>query len=295
MSTQIPTSFTEEFSSQVNLLSQQEPSRFRGAVMSKTYTGKVAQVVHQLGAVVAQKRTTRHADTPLISTPHDTRWVYPVDYEWADLIDKQDEIRTIASFQSPYARNAAAAMNRAMDDEIISAFFSDTTKTGEDAGTTTDWSSFVSANSAHQIASGSTGMTIAKLRSAKKALMAAEVDVDRERLFVALTAEQHDDLLGETQTTSLDYNTTPTLVDGKISSFMGFNFIQTERLGVDGSADRRCPAWAESGMALGVFGSIMGRIEERPDKSYSTQVYTCGTFGATRVEEKKVVEILCSE
>ena len=39
----------------------------------------------------------------------------------------------------------------------------------------------------------------------------------------------------------------------------------------------------------------MARIEERADKSYSTQVYYCATFGATRMEEDKVVQIACNE
>ena len=44
-----------------------------------------------------------------------------------------------------------------------------------------------------------------------------------------------------------------------------------------------------------MWHDINTRIGERADKSYSTQVYAKGTFGATRVEEKKVVEILCTE
>lgn len=294
MSTQIPTGFSEFYTSNVQLLLQQEPSRFRGAVMSRGYTGKAAKAVEQIGAVTAQKKTTRHGDTPLISTPHDARWVFPSDYEWADLIDPQDELRAIANFESSYVRNGAAAQNRAIDDEVIAAFFSDTTKTGEDAGTTTDWTSFVSANANHQVAAGAAGLTVAKLRAAKKALMEAEVDIDRERLYCAISAEQHDDLLGETQAVSLDYTTRPVLVDGRITAFMGFNFIHSERLALSGS-NRRVPAWAESGMHLGIWGDVVGRVSERDDKSYSTQVYTKSTIGATRLEEKKVVEILCAE
>jgi hypothetical protein len=37
------------------------------------------------------------------------------------------------------------------------------------------------------------------------------------------------------------------------------------------------------------------RIEERSDKSYSTQVYYCSSFGSTRMEEEKVVQIACNE
>lgn len=295
MSNQIPTGFSEEFTTEVKLLLQQTDSRFRGAVLNRSFTGKDAKAVEQIGSVVAQRRTTRHADTPLIETPHDARWIYPVDYEWADLIDPQDELRAIASFQSSYVQNGAAAIRRAHDDETIGAFFSDTTKTGEDAGTTTTWTAFVAANTAHSVASGSVGMTVAKLRSAKKALMAAEVEVDMEQLFCGIASEQHDDLLGETLTVSVDYNTRPVLVEGRISSFMGFNFINSERLPVDGSSDRRCPVWAKSGMLLGVWNDLTGRVSEREDKSYSTQVYVKTTIGATRLEEKKLVEVKCSE
>lgn len=159
--------------------------------------------------------------------------------------------------------------------------------------TVTDWTTFIAANATHRVASGSTGLTIAKLRDARKALRAAEVD-EEEMLFVALSASAEDDLLTETQATSLDFNTTPTLVDGEIKSFMGFNFIRSERLGLTG-AERRIPAWAMSGMALGIWNDVVVRVTERGDKSYSTQVFTSTTIGATRVEEKKIVEILVTE
>lgn len=294
MSTQIPVGFSESFTTDVRLLLQQEDSRFRGAVETRSFTGKDAKAVEQIGATVAVRRTTRHADTPLVNTSHDARWIYPVDYEWADLIDPQDELRMIASFQSAYARNAANAMRRAIDDEIIAGFFSTTTKTGEDAGTTTSWSTFVSANAAHQIAHGSVGLTVAKLRAAKKAFLAAEVNIDSDPLHVAIGAEQHDDLLGETLAVSLDYNTRPVLVDGRITSFMGFNFIDSQRLPIS-STTRSLPAWSRSGMMLGVWNDVTGMISERADKSYTTQIYAKCTIGATRLEEKKIVEIQCTE
>lgn len=295
MSSNIPVGFSEDFTSEVQLLLQQKGSRFRAACMNRMFVGKDAKAVEQVGSVSAQKRTTRHADTPQIDTPHDARWVYPVDYEFADLIDPQDELRAIASFQSSYVQNAAFAMARAQDDEFISAIFSDTTKTGEDAGTTTSWNTYSTVTATdHLIAHGSVGMTVAKLRSAKKAFLAAEVDIDFDPLFVGIGAEQHDDLLGETLTTSLDYNTRPTLVDGRITSFMGFNFIDSQRLPV-ASQIRSCPAWAKSGMLMGIWNDVTGRVSERDDKSYATQVYAKTTIGCTRLEEAKVVEILASE
>lgn len=58
---------------------------------------------------------------------------------------------------------------------------------------------------------------------------------------------------------------------------------------------RTCFAWAQDGLMLAVGKDVMSRIEERADKSYSTQVYYCQTMGATRMEEDKVVQILCDE
>ena len=285
---------SQQYTDNVRHLLQQNGSKLRKAVMEGSYTGKAAKAVEQIGAVEAEDRTTRHDDTPLISTPHDARWVYPIDSRWADLIDDEDKLRQLAKMDSPYAENGARALGRKIDQRIIEAFFGDA-RTGENG---TDVTSFPGDNSqtvlANVGAGGDTGLNIAKLRSAKKILMANEVDIDSDPLYVAITAEQHDDLLNETQAISLDFNTKPVLVDGRISSFMGFEFIHSEKLALSGS-NRRCPCWAKSGMHLGVWNDVTTRITERSDKNHATQVFVTGTFGATRTEEKKVVEILCAE
>ena len=294
MSDQINVAFIQDYKNTVALLLQQLDSRFRSAVTEDTYTGKAGKAVEQLGAVNAQKRTTRHSDMPLISTPHDARWVFPEDYEWADLIDSQDKLRMIIDPTNAYAVNGTAAMRRSLDDEIIGAFFG-TAKTGENGTTNTafDTGNQVAATVG---AGAATGMNVAKLRAAKKILMANEVDVDSDTLYCGLSAEQHDDLLAETQAINLDYTDRPTLVDGRIKAFMGFNFIDSERLPINGSSQRRCPVWAKSGMHLGIWGDMETDISRRADKSGRPwQVYLMETIGATRLEEGKVAEIICAE
>ncbi len=288
MSFQVTTAFVQQYSSNVSLLLQQRGSKLRDCVTVGSYTGKAAKAVEQIGAVTAQARTSRHADTPLISTPHDARWVFPSDYEWADMIDDQDKLRMLIDPTSPYAMNGAYALGRAMDDLIISAALG-TAMTGENGSTSTPF-----ATATQQIAVGGTGLTVAKLRQARRILMTNEVDVMADPLYIAVTAVQLDELLGTTEVTSSDYNTVKTLVSGEIDTFLGFKFIQCERLGTDGSGDRRCIAWAKSGLHLGMWNDINTKISERADKSYATQVYVKGTFGATRTEEKKVVEIICN-
>ena len=293
MSFNVTTHFVQQYTTNVQLLLQQKGSKLRDAVSVGSYTGKAAKAIEQVGSVEAQKRVVRHGDTPLISTPADARWVFPTDYEWADLIDDQDKLRMLIDPQSSYAQNGAYALGRAMDDEIIASFFG-TSKTGENGSTNTSFPA------GQQVAAtigstGATGLDIAKLREAKRDLMANEVDIDNDPLFCVISAQQHDDLLNEAQAISLDYNTRPVLVDGKITAFMGFNFIHSERLDTDGNTYRRVAAFAKSGMHLGMWNDISTMISERADKGYATQVYVKGTFGATRTEEKKVVEIKCAE
>ena len=289
MSFEVTTAFVQQYTTNVALLLQQRGSKLRDYCTVGSYTGKAAKAVEQVGAVTAQVRTSRHSDTPLISTPHDARWVFPTDYEWADMIDDQDKLRMLIDPTSSYATNGAYALGRAMDDLIVTAALGDA-KTGENGTTTTGF-----ATATQQIAAAASGLTIAKLRAAKKIFMRNEVDMDMDQLCIAVTAEQIEDLLATTEVTSSDYNTVKSLVQGNVDTFMGFKFIQIERLGVDGSSARRVIAWAKSGLHVGMWNDINTRIGERADKSYSTQVYVKGTFGATRVEEKKVVEILCTE
>ena len=285
MSTQITTAFVQQFSNNITMLSQQKGSLLRSAVSEESVTGEKA-FFDQVGQSSAVEKTTRHGDTPLVETPHSRRMVTLKTFEWADLIDDADKVRMLADPTSVYAQSAAAAIGRAMDDQIISAA-TGTALTGKAGGTST------TMLSAHQIAHGSADLTIAKLLAAKKQLDLQSVDPSIPR-YIAVGPNQIEALLGTTQVTSSDFNTVKALATGQVDSFMGFQFIVTNRLSV-ASSIRKCFAWAEDGIKLAVGKDVMAKIDERADKSYSTQVYYCATFSATRMEEEKVVEINCDE
>mgnify|MGYP003109247398 FL=1 len=285
MSTQISTAFVQQFSSNVQLLSQQRGSLLRGAVSEESVTGEKA-FFDQVGAAAAVKRTSRHGDTPLVETPHSRRMVTMESYEWADLIDDADKVRLLIDPTSTYALAAAAAMGRAMDDAIIEAAIG-TSKTGKAGASST------TMLAGHQIANGGTDLTLAKLIQTKKILDLASVDPSITR-HIAVGPDQVEALLNSTTVTSSDFNTVKALVQGEINTFLGFTFHVTNRLSKSGNI-RSCFAWAEDGVKLAVGKDVQARIDERADKSYSTQVYYCATFGSTRMEEEKVVQIDCDE
>jgi len=289
MSTQVTEAQVREYAGNVQLLLQQQGSVLADKVGTGTHVGSGAVPADQVGSVTAVRRTTRHADTPLVNTPHARRWVFPVDYEVADLLDHQDMMRLLADMKGPYAQSQAFALGRAKDSEIITALDA-TATTGENQGSTEAFD----ATNFGQV-SGATGLTILKLRTALLQMMRANVQVDREKLYFVMSAQQHDDLLADIQVTSRDFNSSPVLVEGRIRYYMGMEFVITQLLPLTAAGgDRSCFLFAKSGVHLGMWGSD-SRISERDDKSYSWQVYSALTCGATRLEQGKVCRVLCDE
>ena len=288
MSSQITTAFVEQYSANIQMLSQQMGSLLRDAVRIESIVGKDAYF-DQIGKVTAQLKVSRHSDTPQIDTPHSRRRCSLADYEFADLIDQQDKVRLLIDPTSSYAKAAAYAMGRAMDDVIIAAALG-TANTGVSGGTAV---ALPAANITAVGTGGANTMNIAKLALAKQKLDAGDVDPSIKRHIVVSPAEIQD-LLNNTTVTSSDFNTVKALVQGEIDSFMGFKFHVSNRLVDNAAGNTQCIAFAEDGILLGVGKDVTARIDERSDKSYATQVYYCQTIGATRMEEAKVISVLAN-
>ena len=290
MSTQITTAFVEQYSSNVSLLAQQMGSKLRGAVDVETIRGKNA-FFDQIGASAAVVRSTRHGATPQITTPHSRRRVSLADYEWADLIDDLDKVRMLSDPTSNYAKAAAAAMNRSIDDVIITALnaSSDTGVAGGTAVPLPSTSKFATTQQTD-------GLTVAKLLESKYFLDNGNVDPSIKRWFVC-GPKQIQDLLNTTEVKSSDYNTVKALAQGSINSFLGFEFIMSTRLNFDGTHtdDRLCFAFTQDAIKLAIGADVKAKITERDDKSYATQVYYSMALGATRMEEEKVFQVPCDE
>ena len=284
MSVEITTAFVEQYRGNVEHLAQQKGSRLRSAVSVETVTGKNA-FFEQIGSTAARLRTSRHADTPRLDTHHARRRVSLSDFDWADLIDREDQVRMLIDPTSPYTEAASNAMGRAIDDEIITAADA-AAFTGVEGSTSTAFDTNMVVDVQVGGSSSDVGLNVAKLRAAKEKLDANEVD-DNER-SVILNAKQMNNLLAETAVTSSDFNTVKALVQGEVGTFLGFNFIRSERIGVDANSDHKVLFFAKSGIKLAIGQEPTARISERDDKNYATQVFYSMAIGATRMEETKV-------
>jgi hypothetical protein len=290
MSTQVTTAFSQQFSSTIMMLADQQEARLASGVRIESVTGEKA-FYDQIGNVTMNDRSSRHGDTEYTDTPHSRRMVTMVTSDRADLIDDADKIQMLIDPTNAYTQKFANAWAKRKDDHIINAAFA-AASTGKDGTVPT---AFTAANIiAIDFGGASIGLTIKKLVEAKRILDAGEVD--EEDRHIAVGSKQVADLLGETQYISSDFNTLHPLSQGQVVNYMGFTFHRSERLLVSAGTDhRRCPVWQREGMLLAMGMEIKSRVDEMPNKRYSTQVYVEGTAGATRMEEARVVEILCDE
>ena len=295
MSTQITTAMVEQYRSNVYHLTQQKGSKLRQAVRVEAVNGK-SEYFDQLGATTARERTSRHSDTPRMDMPHARRRVSLRDFDWADLIDNEDRVRTIIDPASPYAEAAAMAMGRSMDDVIIAAA-DNTAYTGVDGSTSTAYDTNMTVTVQIRwpgATAANLGLNMAKLLEAKNKLGSGNVDQDDE-CYAVVNTKQIISLLKDTRITSFDYNNIKPLVDGKIGRAAGFILIPTERIGLDSNSYNKVLYWAKGGMLLGLGKDIQTRISERDDKNYAKQVFCSMSIGATRMEEARVGYIECDQ
>lgn len=306
MSQEITTAFVQQFNSNIMMLSQQKGSRLESKVRNETQKGK-SQFFDRIGLVSAVKKTGRHSSTPQMDTPHSRRMVTLDDYEWADLVDDQDKIRMLIDPTSEYAMAAAFAFGRSKDDVIIASSVGNAYG-GEDGTTVVAHPN--SQKYAANDGAAFSNLNVKTLRAVKKMMDAQEVEGKRYFVF---TSSEADALLGQTEVTSSDYNSVKALVQGEVNSFLGFEFIRVERLGLTTSTtataatgvvgagagltgtNRACFAFAEQGLLLSKGEDFTTKITERADKSYAQQVYARMTIGGTRMEEVQVVEVICKE
>lgn len=274
-----------QYSSNIELLSQQLLVKLAPTVHIKSDCQGEASYQEQLASSDAQEKTGRNQDVVNEDPSYNKRKITPRYFYKAPLVDKMDKVFMCKDPTNEIVQNNGGALARAKDTVIANAFFA-TAYSGKD-GTTA--SSLATAN---KVAVATSGLTLAKLRTASKILNAFEVpESDR---FLACTAAQITDLLADSTVTSADYNTIRALVDGNIKAFMGFEFVRSERMPIS-STTRKAAAYHRSGMCLGVWMDMLTSIDILPGKHFSAQIYAGQSYGATRLEEKKVVEISCVE
>jgi hypothetical protein len=287
---------TQQYTTNLQLLLQQERSKLRGYLKTGNHVGKGASPVQYIGALEFKAPQGRFAPVAPQEPNYTRRWVFPQDRSLAVLVDEFDELRTTIDPRAGINAAVVAAANRVHDDIAIQAAFANAT-TGVD-GTNYTTETFVTGNYlvAPTFGGGgsNTGMIYQKLVEAKRIFRHWENDMDMVRFCLVLGSQQEADLLNQIEVTSREFNDQPVVTNGKVTRFMGFDIIYSERLQYTSSNLRNCIAFVDDGMYMGMWKDIETTISQRNDlEGHPWQAYSMLTCGATRLQPGKVVQIQC--
>ena len=311
----LPNSYTEGYSSNVRILSQQKTPRLWGRSRMESQDN-LAEYYDRVAEVDANEELSRGQDTPNYDVTHDRRQITLAPAEWGTLIDRLDKAKTIIDFQSTYVKLAVATLNRKKDSRFITAALGNAVSGSYvNGGSVTN----VALPSGQRLAacdgSALTNMNVYSLGLVTKVFDDNDVDED-EKKYMVITGSQKMAMLRETTVTSQDYNTIKTLTSGKVGTFYGFTFVMTNLVPVTtatittcdvstglitGGAvtlaigARQCFAWVEDGMISAAQQDLYIDVGPRRDKKGNIGIYLYHMVGAVRIEDEMVVELLCTE
>ncbi len=296
---QFEESYTQKYSSNVKLLLQDGGKDLDLLCAQGNYRGaKGAQFVQQFGETDEPHiNLPRFSDTPIDSVPQSQVWIFPQTLEKYFLMERADQLKAMNDLESPITMAGQKSMRRAKDRIFLNATFADI-KVGENGSKTVAFPSSQVIDVAVGSASA-TGLNVAKLKAAQELFIANEVDLDEDEVYLCITAKQGTDLLNDIEIINQDYGNKAAkpILDskGRISSYLCFNFRYKEKLLTDSNSYRRLPAWCKSGMHWGWWEDIDSDVVKRGGKRHNWQVQLFAMAGCSREENKKVIEIKCSE
>jgi len=276
---------------------QQKDSRLVALVSNDTMRGEKTRF-NYIGKAAMHEKTDKGADTVFDDLTFWNRWISRRRFLYDTLLDQDEDIENLATNPtSDIVKAAMMAAKRQKDIVIVNAFFG-TAWTGKEAETAVEFPDAQKLNIQLGSPSGAPaniGLTLAKILEAKYRFDAAEIDPDEPR-YMGVTAYQVKELLNTTEIKNADYNSVKALAEGKIDTFAGFKFIQTEQfLHSDDKTIRYLPAWTQESVKFAVSTDIQVNITVESLKNNSYHPHVEMACGAVRLFDEGVIMVPCAE
>ncbi len=284
MTVTIDQSFIKGYGSGVEMLAQQKVSKLIGLVRKEMKSGEIV-FFNRLEEGGGMTEITARRDGAAFSDEiHSRRGVVSKIFTKKLGIDKIDEFKTDINFRSNYQESLSAVLGRKMDDIIIEAAMGTALTGKEGAGT----QALPSGQLVAKTFGATDGMTVEKLIEINRLFEAAEIDAS-EKKYLILGAKAKAQLLNQTAVTSSDYNSIKALVQGQINTFMGFEFVDSQRLGDNPDGDSYVLAITEKALIVNMPTPVSVRIDENIDLNYLWQLQGFLNMGAVRMDDERVV------
>lgn len=291
MPDQIANSFVQDYQNKVYMALKEMGGKFVHTVEHESLVGEGSALLEVIGDTEAYKKTERHSTTPKpYDIKHDKRWVYSEFWRTVAWVDTYDQLKMIIEVKNKYAGLQANAIAVQIDSAIVDALIG-VAWTGKKGNIAT-----ALPDTQKMYATATTGLTTVKMRRARIKFKKNDVNLVQQKLYIIVDPQQLDDMLEENEVGSSDYNSIKALIDGQITKWMGFEFLEYNNLPFDEDTSIRTTiAYTDKAVVLAKWDSITTHITPRDDHDFDWQIYTKATFGATRIDEKLVVTIGCKE
>lgn len=286
MTATINQNYINQFSANLHLLVEQKGSKLKGLFSTETANGE-KHFFDRLGNFSASEITGRLEDAVLQDGAHSRRMCSVKRYAASTYVDDIDKIKMLIDPTSDYAIKLANAHGKNFDTVILNALLGSAATGADGSGS----QAFDTSN--NQIAHGSAGLTVAKFNQALRILQSNDVDIDSTKIYLIANARAIEDLMGETTFTSFDYQNMKALSGKGLPMFRGVQIVHSERLPdqTAGSVFRGIMV-TEDALKVALVKDMEIKVAERPDLNFAQQISTYMAFGAVRMEEAKVVDIL---
>ena len=278
----------------VHQLSQQRRAVIDGAVRLKTGVKGKTEPFNRLGQIRMTQQTVRDAQTQYSNPAQTKRRATLNDFACAVLIDDFDELKTLTDPTSELSQILAISLQVQKD---LLAFPQSTTNVGGILGTAetvdegANTSSATSFVAGQQIANGGAGLTMTKIRAAKRIM--GEGSVVQNDHFFFYSPKGMEQLMSDPTATSSDYSTINALMSGGFSmdaTWYGAKWRESTQLFKTGNI-RSCLRVQKEcvGMALGLVKEVeLGRDPSRWNNKFA-MVKLSG--GVVRVDDAGVVQV----
>lgn len=285
MTVTIDQAYINAYSDNVHRLVSQESARLRHVVNISSEKGEKI-FKERIGRLFVSDVTGRLQDTVLQDSAHSRRMISTVKKACAVGLDNIDLLKMMIDPTSAITVEMGAAHGVEFDRVMIAAMLGTAATGVSGAGTQ-------AFDSAMQVAHGSTGFTVVKFNDAMTLLEAAEVDIDREELFLILGAKGTNDLMSEEKFTSFDYASGKALSARGLPTFRGVNIIRSQQVPAHtASSIYRGLLLTGKAMAANISSDIEIKADVLPAKHHAIQLAAYMTYGAVRMEESLIVDVL---
>lgn len=299
-----------QYADNVVMVAQQMKDPLRDAVTIVPAVGlamRAADLVGKKRYMRGESRSRRNPENPANTS---ARWLIMPEnpIESGQYIDREDKWKMATDPTSNFMRADVAAVTRGYSDTIMGLDeLSDDTyevayngilglaREGQGIGPAAAGTALPAAQI---LAHASLGLTLDKLRAARKKLKIANFGIDKrmDPLYGAITPEQEDNLLGIAAASGANLNTfdIEQLKSGVPTQLLGITWIVTNRLPKAGNI-RTCAIWSKANIIVGEWQGIQGQMWNDTHAKNLPYIYTSCLIDAVRVEDKGVVAIECQE